>query len=138
MVFKVATDGTYTVPYFVSAHIVDQRGTVVAQCDSRLTGLWLDPRADQIVTLTIRQPWLLPGEYSVDLFVCNAGVIDSLEGACHLTVTPDLPYPGGAIDEALAASSVLADFRYESDESPIKQEPPSRPQPTDSGERALS
>jgi len=116
--FSVVPISDFPVPYFVSAHVIDQRGVVIAQCDSRLVGLWLDPTAPQGVTLTLRQPWLLPGEYRVDLFVCSSGVIDSVEGAGHFTVGPSIPYPGGGIDEALATSLVLPDFGYTAEEAP--------------------
>ncbi len=100
------------VPYFVSANLVDHRGIVLAQCDSRLVDLWLDPATAQRVTLRMSRPWLLPGDYRIDLFVCSAGIIDAVEGACHFAVGPTTPYPGGGIEEALASSSVLPEFDY--------------------------
>ena len=110
--FSVVPVAAMTVPYFVSAAIVDERGVVIAQFDSRLVELWLDPTTTQEVVLTVRQPWLLPGEYRVDLYVCAAGVIDAVEGACFFVVGPDLPYSGGAIDGVLDRSTVLPDFGY--------------------------
>ena len=41
-------------PYFVSVHVNDSDGVVVAQCDSRLHQLWLDPEQAHRVTFTIR------------------------------------------------------------------------------------
>ncbi len=120
--FTVVPEADIGAPYFVSAHIVDHRGIVLAQCDSRLVGLWLDPTETREVTLRVSRPWLLPGEYRVDLFVCSSGVIDSLEGACHFTVGPTIPYPGGGIEEALASSAVLPEFTY--DVGPTSDEPP--------------
>ncbi|WP_258934103.1 hypothetical protein [Nesterenkonia pannonica] len=31
--------------YFVSAHINNDQGVIVAQCDSRLLGAWFDPNS---------------------------------------------------------------------------------------------
>ncbi len=118
--FSVVPISDFHVPYSVSAHVVDQRGMVIAQCDSRLVGLWLDPATPQDVTLTLRQPWLLPGEYRVDLFVYSSGVIDSIQGAGHFTVGPSLPYSGAGIDEALALSTVLPDFLYSASSSAVE------------------
>jgi lipopolysaccharide transport system ATP-binding protein len=116
--FSVQAVGEFHTPYFVSARVVDQWGASIAQCDSRLVGLWLDPARQQHVTLTLRQPWLLPGDYRVDLFVCSSGVIDSIEAAGHFTVGPSLHYPGGGIEEALATSLVLPDFDYKAEQAP--------------------
>lgn len=110
--FTVAADDDFKVPYFVSAKIVDSQGLVLAQCDSRLVNLWLDPSFRQSLSLELQQPWLLPGEYRVDLYVCSAGVIDAFEGAGHFSVGPAIPYPGGGIEEALALSAVLPEFTY--------------------------
>jgi lipopolysaccharide transport system ATP-binding protein len=100
------------VPYFVSAHIVDAQSQVLAQCDSRLGGQWFQPNERQEVELSITQPWLLPGEYRVDLFVCSAGILDAVEGACYFVVGPDMPYTGGMIEDAVSRSLVLAQFEY--------------------------
>ena len=110
--FTIERVHDFAVPYYVSANIVDERERVVAQCDSRLVGLWLDPASSQTAVLHIRQPWLLPGDYRVDIMVCCWGLIDLLEGAAHFTVAPEIPYPGGAVEEALESSMVLPDFDY--------------------------
>lgn len=99
--------------YFVSCHINDARGTTLLQCDSRVSGLWLDPGTEQKIALTIREPWLKPGEYTIDLFVCASGVLDSFEGAGRFEIHPVLPYPAAVSDEGLDAGLVLADFDYE-------------------------
>ena len=99
-----------TSPYFVSVHVNDADGIVVAQCDSRLQQVWLDPGHEQLVTMTIRGPWLKPGRYTVDVFVCQSGVLDSWEGAGAFEVLPIVPYPQTDGGEAIAAGVVLADF----------------------------
>lgn len=111
--FLVSANPDYIGKYFVSCHVNDARGTTILQCDSRVTGLWLDPSVEQKVALTINGPWLKPGEYSVDLFVCASGVLDAFEGAGRFEIHPVLPYPQAVSDEGLDAGLVLADFDYE-------------------------
>ena len=48
---------------------------------------------------TLGGPWLHPGDYVADLFVCNAGVLDAFEGACRFTVRPGYPYRAGVTEE---------------------------------------
>lgn len=111
--FTVSANPDYLGKYFVSAHVNDRNGSTILQCDSRVTGLWLDPGTEQKIALTIKEPWLKPGEYSVDLFVCSSGILDSFEGAGRFEIHPVLPYPQAVSDEGLDAGLVLADFDYE-------------------------
>ncbi|MEV7973350.1 ABC transporter ATP-binding protein [Cellulomonas sp. NPDC089187] len=111
--FTVSANPDYIGSYFVSAHVNDRNGSTLLQCDSRVAGLWLDPSTEQKIALTIKEPWLKPGEYSVDLFVCSSGVLDSFEGAGRFEIHPVLPYPAAVSDEGLDAGLVLADFDYE-------------------------
>lgn len=99
--------------YFVSAHITDVNGSVVVQCDSRLTGAWFDPSRPQSGALHVRNLWLRPGRYTVDVFVCQAGILDAWEGADVIEVVEHSPYPELTTDEALSHGMVLADFHYE-------------------------
>ncbi len=98
--------------YFVSCHISDSNGVALVQCDSRLSGKWLDPDRSHELTLTIDDLWLRPGRYAIDVFVCGSGILDAWEGAAVFEVLPGLPYPEHASEDAYAASPVLADFRY--------------------------
>ncbi|MBU6162577.1 MAG: hypothetical protein KGO50_15780, partial [Myxococcales bacterium] len=101
------------VNYWISVHIVNSTGDVVAQCDSRLSGMLLDPTVEQMIGLTLRSPWLLPGSYHLDVFLCCIGVVEHTDWVCQFTVAHDSPHVGALIDEATAASPVLADFKYE-------------------------
>lgn len=98
--------------YFVSCHINDLNGSVLVQCDSRVVGGWYDPAIAQDVTLTVRTPWLKPGRYTVDVYVCKNGVLDAWEGAAGFEVLPHNPYPELAGDESLTRGLVLADFDF--------------------------
>lgn len=99
--------------YFVSAHINNDQGSVIAQCDSRLVGKWFDPTQPQTGKLVLRDLWLKPGQYTVDLYACQAGVLDAWEGAWRFEVLPDLPYPEFAEGSSIENGLVFADFDYE-------------------------
>jgi lipopolysaccharide transport system ATP-binding protein len=85
---------------------------VVAQCDSRLLGQWFEAEAELEIEFSIRSPWLKPGTYRVDVFLCAAGFIDQCEHACTFEVLPLLPYPATAGSEALDSGVILADFQF--------------------------
>jgi lipopolysaccharide transport system ATP-binding protein len=99
--------------FFISIHLVDAVGTIVAQCDSRLCGQWFDSAAALNFEFTIRNPWLKPGSYRFDIYVCAAGFIDMCEHACLMEVLPILPYSGAVGDEATSSGVVFADFKIE-------------------------
>lgn len=111
--------GTETgLPYYVSAHINDVNGVVIAQCDSRVHDVWLDPEHPQRATLTVNGLWLRPGRYTVDVFVCRAGILDAWQGAAVFEVLAELPYPGMAPADAYEKGLVLADFSYRAEPGP--------------------
>ena len=99
---------------YLSALIKDERGEVIAQCDSRLTGLQVDRIQEFQGQLTLRTPWLKPGEYYVDLVLCSVGpgILDWFERACGFRVATILPYSCVVSAEATAMGSVLADFDW--------------------------
>ena len=99
---------------FVSCHIVDGYGVTILQCDSRLVGFYLSVEDSFNGQFTLVTPWLKPGSYRVDLFVCSAGVLDAYEHACHLEVLPLLPYAVAGNTEATTHGSVFADFGFAS------------------------
>jgi lipopolysaccharide transport system ATP-binding protein len=111
--FSVAANPDLVGSYFVSCHINDANGSVVVQCDSRLTGTWFDPAKEQSGSLKIKNLWLKPGRYTVDMFVCQSGILDAWEGADAIEVLPSPPYPEVTSDEALSHGMVLADFNFE-------------------------
>ncbi|MFB8387026.1 ABC transporter ATP-binding protein [Microbacterium sp. NPDC055910] len=99
--------------YFVSAHINNDQGSVIAQCDSRLVGAWFDPAEPQSGRLIIRDLWLKPGQYTVDLYACQAGILDAWEGAWRFEVLPDLPYPEFTESSSTEKGLVFVNFEYE-------------------------
>lgn len=99
--------------YFVSMHINNDQGTVIAQCDSRLVGKWFDPEKAQRGRLVVRDLWLKPGQYTVDVYACQAGVLDAWEGAWRFEVLPDLPYPEFTESSSTEKGMVFVNFDYE-------------------------
>lgn len=101
--------------YFISCHINDANGSTIVQCDSRAVGAWFSPTKAHRPRLRIDNLWLKPGTYTVDAFVCQAGILDAWEGAAAFDVIHSYPYPELTSEEALSAGIVLSDFHYESD-----------------------
>jgi len=95
---------------WVSFHVVDDVGSVVGQCDSRLSQVTFDAPGRYEIDLDLRTPWLKEGRYTVDSFVCHSGVLDLWEGACGFEVVPESPYAAAAPPDAVAAVAVLTDF----------------------------
>ena len=108
--FSVRQVRPYEGSFFISIHLVDGIGTVVAQCDSRLNGQWFSVSPNSNFEFTILTPWLKPGSYRIDIFLCASGFIDQCEQACTMEVFPLLPYPGAVGSEATAHGIILADF----------------------------
>ena len=93
--------------YFVSLEVYDSQRTKVAHCDSRVLGGYFE--GPQRLTVRIRSPWLRPGRYQVDAFVCSSGIIDGLSPGLTFAVEPTLPYPGTLPDEDWR-TALLPDF----------------------------
>jgi lipopolysaccharide transport system ATP-binding protein len=98
--------------FFVSAHIVDVNRTIICQCDSRLMGAWFEDAAKIDGTFQLELPWLKPGTYTVDMFICSEGMVDQCENACHLEVSPILPYEHSTGKDAIQNGQVLAKFEW--------------------------
>ena len=102
----------FTSDCHISAVVIDSQGTAVVHCDSRMVLRRFRPVEQYDVRFSFRTPWLRPGEYTVHLYLCCMGILDRFEGACTITVSPLLPYPAPANDEATAMGVVFADFSY--------------------------
>jgi lipopolysaccharide transport system ATP-binding protein len=108
--FKVKRFKPYAGKFFVSCHVADQNGFTLLQCDSRMVGTWFEAADEVEGEFRLRTPWLKPGAYRVDLFLCAMGVQDRFEEACELNVIPLLPYPTAGNDEATSQGVVFGDF----------------------------
>lgn len=113
--FSVDSNADMVGAYFVSCHIADESGSTVVQCDSRLVGYWLEPTREHKGQLSFKTPWLQPGRYTVDMFICRTGILDMWETACQFEVLPILPYESATSADGTEHGVVLADFGYESE-----------------------
>ncbi len=115
--FEIERRGKLVGRMWVCARIVDSNGIVLAQCDSRLIGFWVEdcPRISGRFRFTA--PWLKPGSYRVDLSLGAPWTMDYWEGACSLMISPVLPYSHSAGPEASAHGLVFADFSWEASET---------------------
>ncbi|HEY9772492.1 MAG TPA: polysaccharide ABC transporter ATP-binding protein [Planktothrix sp.] len=96
------------------AYISNERGVVVAQCDSRLTGCWLADNNDVIEgKLEIDSLWLKPGTYrvSVRLFTPNE-TVDSQSVACVFDVSPTLTFKYAADGSAVEHGVIFTNFNW--------------------------
>jgi len=114
---------------WLSAHVVDSEGVVVTQCDSRLVGTLIEDCERFAGRFRFTTPWLKPGNYRIDLFICAGGVIvDSWENACSLNISPVIPYPQSASEDGAKFGVVFGDFAWDTREMAEKSEPlPARP-----------
>jgi lipopolysaccharide transport system ATP-binding protein len=110
--FRVERFRPFAGKYFISCHLVDPMGLTLLQCDSRMVGLWVDAQNQFEGEFVLRTPWLKPGTYRLDFFICSAGILDRFEEACFFEVLPVLPYPSPGIPEATALGTVFGDFDY--------------------------
>ena len=102
--------------FFVSAVIHNTDGAPIAHIDSNTLGIWYEVEARGSMMagrFALDQPWLHPGNYWIDVHLCNAGVIDSVYQACWFTVLPDLPYASPPGEELLRRDATLPAFRFE-------------------------
>jgi len=108
--------------FYLSAHVVNHQGVVVAQADSRLVGHWLTCDEKYEGVFRLLSPWLKPGTYRLDLFICAPGVglVDMWEGATTMHVSPLLPYPHHVSEDGTAHGLVFADFQWKSTASAIR------------------
>ena len=110
--FTIERFRPFSTSYHLSATLTDERGLVVVHCDSRMVQHLVRPADVYDGRFSFRTPWLRPGDYTVNFYVCSAGIIDWFEGACVLTVSGVLPYDAPGNDEATAMGVVFADFSY--------------------------
>jgi lipopolysaccharide transport system ATP-binding protein len=98
---------------FVSAVVRDADGVPIAHCDSNLVNQWYVVGNDPVDgEFHLDHPWLHPGDYTVDLFLCNAGILDAYDGAVRFTVRPGYPYPSPPEPASISRDLVPPDFGF--------------------------
>jgi lipopolysaccharide transport system ATP-binding protein len=100
---------------WIACHVTNDRGDIILQCDSRLVDYWIDPVDTHDGRFVLNTPWLRPGGYNIDLYICSnsMGIVDEFERACRLEVRPVLPYPVTTSSDGFANGVVFADFAYQ-------------------------
>jgi lipopolysaccharide transport system ATP-binding protein len=99
----------------LGGRLVNELETTICQLNGQLVGHRFVPGDCIEGCLRIRLPWLKPGIYRLSLNIHPPGgheVIDHFADACSFKVSPRLPYPGTASEEALRYGTVLADFDW--------------------------
>ena len=111
--FRIEQRGGLTGGFFIGAHLYDQRGQQLVQYDSRMVGDWLPDLDAHEGVFRFTTPWLMPGEYRLDIYIGAGGLVDLFEGACRFSVDGALPYPNAANADATSRGVVFGDFRFE-------------------------
>lgn len=111
--FEIERCGNPLGKMWLSAFLVDPSGAIVVQCDSRLVDSLLGDFERLAGQLRLRSPWLKPGSYRVDLFICATGIVDVWEGACWLNISPILPYRASISEDGIKSGIVFADFAWQ-------------------------
>ena len=110
--FTISRRKEYAGQLFISLHLYNELGVEILHCDSRMTQVWYQAEGEIDGGFALRSPWLKPGQYRVELYLCSAGVLDHLEEACYFEVIPLLPYPAAGNDEATQGGQVFGDFAF--------------------------
>jgi lipopolysaccharide transport system ATP-binding protein len=77
-----------------------------------MISVWFEAEDSQDCHFSLRSPWLKPGQYRVEMYICSSGVLDHIEEACYFEVIPLLPYPASGNDEATQGGVVFGDFAF--------------------------
>jgi lipopolysaccharide transport system ATP-binding protein len=99
--------------YWVASQLVNDQGVVLLQFDGSAIGQYVKASSRYEGTFTFRTPWLKPGDYWLDFFLCANGVLDRFERAVSIHVIPLLPYRGSGNPQTVSAGLVFADFEYQ-------------------------
>jgi lipopolysaccharide transport system ATP-binding protein len=115
--FDVERRGKLVGRIWLCARILDSKGVVIVQYDSRLVGFWVEdsPRIRGQIRFTT--PWLKPGSYRIDLSLGASWTMDYWEAACSLMISPVLPYQTSAVPEASVHGLVFGDFCWEASDA---------------------
>jgi len=110
--FQIEQKKPYSGKYFISCHVFNEQGVDLVTCDSRLLGVWLDAQPFYEGEFVLRTPWLKPGRYRLEMFLCGGNIIDRWEEACFFDILPLLPYPDPSHPHATTDGLVFADFDW--------------------------
>jgi lipopolysaccharide transport system ATP-binding protein len=108
--FKIERQRTSDSRFFISGHF-RQDDAHLFQYDGRMLDHWLPDQAEITGEITFKHPWIKPGKYQVDLYICTtSGIVDELLNGVTINIVEDLPYTGAYTTDAYRFGTVLADF----------------------------
>ncbi len=107
--FDVERRSASSAPVWISCHIRNGSGIEILHCDSTLLGVNIGSPVHG-GELVLQQPWLKPGEYYLDFFLHNAGIVDAYTQAVTLNVSDVLPYSAAVPESATRFGLVLPQF----------------------------
>jgi lipopolysaccharide transport system ATP-binding protein len=110
---RIVTNDSNEAPVYAAIHIFNEDQQQLFAVDTRTGDAVLNPGQPIELSFVLRSPWLRPGEYRVDAFLWNAGLIDKWEDACRFGVSSSLPYAGAIHENSINTSIVLPDFSIE-------------------------
>jgi lipopolysaccharide transport system ATP-binding protein len=100
--------------YFISGLLCNSSGTTLAQIDSKCIGFWFEPRDTARMRITVRHPWLKPGNYTLNLYICAPSIIvDHLDPACTFRVDHRMPYEVAVRSHEYDMGLVIPDYSVE-------------------------
>ena len=111
--FEIERRGKLVGRIWLRARILDSKGVMIVQYDSRLVGFSVEDAPRIRGQVRFSTPWLKPGSYRVDFSLGATWTVDHWEGACSLVISPVLPYPNSAGPDASAHGLVFGDFCWE-------------------------
>lgn len=107
---RIVTNDLSESPCYAALAIFNEDQQQLFVIDSRTGGRLISPGRPIELSFVLRSPWLRPGEYRIDAFLWNSGIIDKWEDACRFGVSNNLPYPGAIHENSINTSIVLPEF----------------------------
>lgn len=107
---RVVTNDLNESPCYAALAVFNEDQKQLFIIDSRTGDKVLSPGEPIELSFVLRSPWLRPGEYRIDAYLWNSGIIDKWEDACRFGVSNSLPYPGAVHDYSINNSVILPDF----------------------------
>jgi hypothetical protein len=112
---RILTNDSFEAPFYLALVVFDQNHKQLLIIDSHHSDTILIPGAPIQLNISLRSPWLCPGQYRVDAFLYNFDSIDTWEDACRFGVSSEMPYPGAIDESAVRGSVVLPEFTISND-----------------------
>lgn len=98
----------------ISAHIIDESGDEIVQCDSWAMAVWMSGTESARGELHLDEPWLQPGRYTVHIVVHGTAVVDVALSVCAFEILPQYPFPA-TVDQYSTGGRVLGRFDWKAE-----------------------